>query len=135
MQVWGKALTTNHINSQPPMPIQCHTNGITAYQYLRGYFDYNKTLLAPMGCAEQMHKSRDRQEHIPSMGGILELHLSTIDATSFIQKEHEAREHQTQFSSKQNTEHNQHSPQPTGFHPVWDTVLPDVPHFFVSVVP
>jgi hypothetical protein len=31
---------------------------ISAYQYVRGNFDYNKTPLAPMGCA---HKSRVRQ--------------------------------------------------------------------------
>jgi hypothetical protein len=33
---------------------------ISAYQYVRGNFDYNKTPLAPLGCVVQMHKSQDR---------------------------------------------------------------------------
>ena len=34
---------------------------ISTYQHIRGIFYYNKTPLAPMGCAVQMHVSRDRQ--------------------------------------------------------------------------
>jgi hypothetical protein len=34
---------------------------VSAYQYVRGNFDYNKMPLAPMGCAVQLHKSSEKQ--------------------------------------------------------------------------
>jgi hypothetical protein len=34
---------------------------VSAYQYVRGTFDYNKTPLGPMGSAVHMHESRDNR--------------------------------------------------------------------------
>jgi hypothetical protein len=34
---------------------------VSAYQFMHGEFDYNKMLLAPLGCAVQMHESTNRQ--------------------------------------------------------------------------
>jgi hypothetical protein len=34
---------------------------VSAYQYVRGSFDYNKMPLAPMGCAVQIYESRERR--------------------------------------------------------------------------
>jgi hypothetical protein len=34
---------------------------VSAYQYIRGSFDYNKMPLAPMGCAVQLHESCERR--------------------------------------------------------------------------
>jgi hypothetical protein len=36
------------------------TPSIFAYQHVNGNFDYNKMLLAPLGCAVEMHKSTNR---------------------------------------------------------------------------
>jgi hypothetical protein len=59
MRLWDKLLpqtitTLNLLQQLNAVP------AISAYQYVRGNFDYNKTLLAPLGCAVQMHKSQDR---------------------------------------------------------------------------
>ncbi len=59
MQLWDKLLpqtitTLNLLRQSNAVP------AISAYQYVRGNFDYNKTPLAPLGCAVQMHESRDR---------------------------------------------------------------------------
>jgi hypothetical protein len=58
MHLWDKLLpqtttTLNLLRQSNAIPM------ISTYQYVRGNFDYNKTPLAPMGCAVQMHKSRD----------------------------------------------------------------------------
>ncbi len=34
---------------------------VSEYQYVRGSFDYNKMPMAPMGCAVQIYKSRERR--------------------------------------------------------------------------
>ena len=34
---------------------------VSAYQYVQGVFDYNKTPLAPMGCAVQLHERSERR--------------------------------------------------------------------------
>ncbi len=42
---------------------QSHKNpSISAYQHVNGTFDYNKTPLAPLGCAVEMHESANRQK-------------------------------------------------------------------------
>jgi hypothetical protein len=60
MHLWDKLLsqtstTLNLLHQSNAVPTK------SAYQYIRGIFDYNKTLLAPMVCALQMKKSRDSQ--------------------------------------------------------------------------
>jgi hypothetical protein len=37
------------------------TSTVSAYQCVHGNFDYNKMPLAPLGCAVQLFKSRDRR--------------------------------------------------------------------------
>jgi hypothetical protein len=37
---------------------------MSAYQFMHGEFDYNKLLLAPLGCAVQMHESPNRQKNV-----------------------------------------------------------------------
>jgi len=42
---------------------QSNTNpAISAYQHVNGIFDYNKTPLAPLGCAVEMHESNNRRK-------------------------------------------------------------------------
>jgi hypothetical protein len=58
MRLWDRLLpqtitTLNLLRQSNAVPT------ISAYQYIRGKFYYNKTPLAPMGCAVQMHKSKD----------------------------------------------------------------------------
>jgi hypothetical protein len=60
MHLWDKLLpqtitTLNLLRQSNAVPT------LSTYQYIRGNVDYNKTLFALMGCAVQMHKSRDRQ--------------------------------------------------------------------------
>jgi hypothetical protein len=38
------------------------TPSISAYQHVNGNFDYNKTPLAPLGCAVEMHESTNRRK-------------------------------------------------------------------------
>jgi hypothetical protein len=38
------------------------TLSISAYQHVNGNFDYNKMLLAPLGCAVEMHESTNRRK-------------------------------------------------------------------------
>jgi hypothetical protein len=57
MRLWDKLLpqtivTLNLLRQSNGVPT------ISAYQYVRGTFDYNKTPLGPMGSAVQMHESR-----------------------------------------------------------------------------
>ncbi len=59
MQLWDKLLpqtfaTLNLLHQSNAVPT------VSACQYMRGNVYYNKTQLAPMGYAVQMHKSRDR---------------------------------------------------------------------------
>jgi hypothetical protein len=58
MRLWDKLLpqtilTLNLLRQSNAVP------SVSAYQYVRGTFDYNKTPLGPMGSAVQMHESRD----------------------------------------------------------------------------
>ena len=60
MRLWDKLLpqtivTLNLLRQSNAVP------SVSAYQYVRGTFDYNKTPLAPMGSAVQMHESRDNR--------------------------------------------------------------------------
>jgi hypothetical protein len=60
MQLWDKLLpqtilTLNLLRQSNAVP------SVSAYQYVRGTFDYNKTPLGPMGSAVQMHESRDNR--------------------------------------------------------------------------
>jgi hypothetical protein len=60
MHIWDRLLpqtitTLNLLHQSNAVPT------ISAYQHIRGIFYYNRTPLAPMGCAVQMHKRRDRQ--------------------------------------------------------------------------
>jgi hypothetical protein len=48
-------LTLNLLRQSNAVP------SVSAYQYVRGTFDYNKTPLGPMGSAVQMHESRDNR--------------------------------------------------------------------------
>jgi hypothetical protein len=34
---------------------------VSAYQYIQGAFNYNEMLLAPMGCAVQIHKRSEKR--------------------------------------------------------------------------
>ncbi len=38
------------------------TPSVSAYEFVNGNFDYNKFLLAPLGCAVEMHESTNRQK-------------------------------------------------------------------------
>jgi hypothetical protein len=38
------------------------TPSVSAYEFVNGKFDYNKFLLAPLGCAVKMHESTNRQK-------------------------------------------------------------------------
>ena len=51
------------------------TPNVLAYAHLRGPFDYNKMLLAPMGCEAQVHEKTD---NIWWMDGIYSHHLNII---------------------------------------------------------
>jgi hypothetical protein len=44
---------------------------VSAYQFMHGEFDYNKMLLAPLGCAVQIHESTNRQRkwNVHSLNG------------------------------------------------------------------
>jgi hypothetical protein len=60
MRLWDKLLpqtiiTLNLLRQSNAVP------SISAYQYVRGTFDYNKTPLGPMGSAVQMHKRRENR--------------------------------------------------------------------------
>ena len=60
MRLWDKLLpqtivTLNLLRQSNAVP------SVSAYQYVRGIFDYNKTPLGPMGSAVQMHESRDNR--------------------------------------------------------------------------
>jgi hypothetical protein len=59
MRLWDKllpqiVLTLNLLRQSNNAP------KVSLYQYVHGNFDYNKMPLAPMGCAVQLFKSRDR---------------------------------------------------------------------------
>ena len=60
MRLWDKllpqtVLTLNLLRQANAAPT------VSAYQYVRGAFDYNKMPLAPMGCAVQIYESRERR--------------------------------------------------------------------------
>jgi hypothetical protein len=60
MQLWDRllpqmTLTLNILRQSNAVPT------ISAHQYVHGNFDYNKMLLAPMGCAVQLHQSSERR--------------------------------------------------------------------------
>jgi hypothetical protein len=60
MRLWDKLLpqtilTLNLLRQSNAVP------SVSAYQYVRGTFDYNKTPLGPMGSTVQMHESRDNR--------------------------------------------------------------------------
>jgi hypothetical protein len=60
MRLWGRllpqtVLTLNLLRQSNVAPI------VSAYQYVHGAFDYNRMLLAPMGCAVQVHESNERR--------------------------------------------------------------------------
>ena len=60
MRLWDKLLpqtivTLNLLRQFNAVP------SVSAYQYVRGTFNYNKTPLGPMGSAVQMHESRDNR--------------------------------------------------------------------------
>ncbi len=50
----------NNTDIEPPQTIQRSTN-VLAWQYVHGNFDYNKMILAPMGCAVQIYQSSERR--------------------------------------------------------------------------
>jgi hypothetical protein len=58
MRLWDRLLpqtilTLNLLRQSNAVPT------VSAWQYVKGNFDYNKTPLAPMGCAVQLHQSND----------------------------------------------------------------------------
>ena len=60
MSLWDRllpqaVLTLNLLRQANAVPT------ISAYQYVHGNFDYNKTPLAPMGCKVQIHESKERR--------------------------------------------------------------------------
>ncbi len=60
MHLWNKLLpqtilTLNLLQQSNAAPT------VSAYQYVHGSFDYNKTPLAPLGCAVQLFESSTRQ--------------------------------------------------------------------------
>jgi hypothetical protein len=60
MKLWDKllpqmVLTLNLLRQSNIAPTE------SAYQYVRGIFDYNRMPLAPMGCAVQIHKSSEKR--------------------------------------------------------------------------
>ncbi len=60
MRLWDKLLpqtilTLNLLRQSNVAPM------VSAYQYVHGNFDYNKTPLAPLGCAVQLYESNSRQ--------------------------------------------------------------------------
>ncbi len=59
MNLWDRllpqAVTTLNLLRQ-----SCKNPSISAYQHVNGVFDYNKTLLGPLGCAVKMHESANR---------------------------------------------------------------------------
>ena len=60
MRLWDKllpqtVLTLNLLRQANAAPT------VSAYQYVRGAFDYNKMPLAPMGCAVQIYESKERR--------------------------------------------------------------------------
>jgi hypothetical protein len=59
MQLWDRLLphailTLNLLHQSNAVPT------ILAWQYVHGNFDYNKTPLAPMGCAVQLYQSSEK---------------------------------------------------------------------------
>jgi hypothetical protein len=38
------------------------TSSVSAYEFANGKFDYNKLLLAPLGCAVELHETTNRQK-------------------------------------------------------------------------
>jgi hypothetical protein len=61
MYLWDRllpqaVLTLNLLRKATAVPT------ISAYQYVRGNFDYNRMPLAPLGCAVQMHESTERRK-------------------------------------------------------------------------
>ncbi len=60
MQLWDTLLPQTIVT----LNLLCQSNAVTlvsAYQYVRGTFDYNKAPLRPMGSVVQMHESRDNR--------------------------------------------------------------------------
>jgi hypothetical protein len=60
MQLWDKflpqtTLTLNLLRQSNVAPT------VSAYQYIHGSFDYNKTPLAPLGCTVQLFESSTRR--------------------------------------------------------------------------
>jgi hypothetical protein len=58
MRLWDRLLpqtilTLNLLRQSNAVPT------VSAWQYVKGNFDYNKTPLAPMGCAVQLHQSNE----------------------------------------------------------------------------
>ncbi len=60
MKLWDKLLPQTVLT----LNLLCQSNfapTVSACQYVRGNFNYNKMPLAPMGCAVQLHKSSERK--------------------------------------------------------------------------
>jgi hypothetical protein len=60
LRLWDKILPLTILN----LYLLCQSHvapTVSAYQHVLGPFDYKKMLLAPMGCAVQIHKSSERQ--------------------------------------------------------------------------
>jgi hypothetical protein len=60
MQLWDRLLpqtilTLNLLRQSNGVPT------VSAHQYVHGNFDYNKMLVAPMGCAVQLHQNSERR--------------------------------------------------------------------------
>jgi hypothetical protein len=58
MHLWDRLLS----QTSTTLNLLCQSNAvstISVYQHIKGNSDYNETPLAPMGCAVQMHESRN----------------------------------------------------------------------------
>ena len=58
--LWDRLLTQANITTNLFSQSNVTPNGL-AYAYLRGPFDYNKMLLAPMGISVQVHEKTDKR--------------------------------------------------------------------------
>jgi len=113
MRLWDKLLPQTILT----LNLLRHSNAVpsvSAYQYVRGTFDYNKTPLGPMGSTVQMHESRDirgtwAEQSIDGwyLGTSLEHYRCHI---IHVKKTNSKRISDTVFSST-NTLRNQHSHQ------------------------
>ncbi len=83
---------------------------MSASEFVHGKMDYNKMPLAPLGCAEQMHESTNRQRrgmHTHSMDGTWAHLPSIIGATTSSALKQGWRESLTLFSSSIGISRNQ----------------------------